>query len=131
MDRIERAVKEQLPKLELRDVNGWDKEGTWRGFSFSTNYKAGGHVEINELVKVTNVEDSFQQFVKIYDNLKGPNNIKRAINDYGEEGYVWFGSKDNEWHKLYFRRKNFTVEITYPEEISRKLAKIIDDSLPR
>ncbi|MFM9905779.1 MAG: hypothetical protein ACKVQJ_14545 [Pyrinomonadaceae bacterium] len=131
IQNVEASIKEKESALVLKNITEKNNEG-WRQYAFSTEYNGvPGNVSIEELGNVSNYEETFLGFVTVNNNLMGPNTGSREIKDFGDVGYLWYRVKDESWKRLYFRRKRFIVEITLPETIARRLAKIIDDQISR
>lgn len=130
VDKVEGAIKKQFPDLEMRRATYKDNGG-WLQYSLGGVYKGnGGHLAIDYLGNVTNVEETFRGFVTFFNNQKGPRTITQEIKGFGDEGVLWFDSNSNRWDRLYFRHKKFIIDLTFEEDVSRKLAAIVESQLP-
>ena len=101
--------------------------------SYSYTLKSGtasASIEIAAYRVITNPEETFAGQVTVFDNTMGKNMKKTELANFGNEAYIWTGSK-GAYTTIKFRKGNVFVDIFAPtEKTARRFAQYVFEQIP-
>jgi hypothetical protein len=101
--------------------------------SYSFTLKSGNAtalIQISAFPVITNPEETFTGQVTIFDNTAGKNMRKNKLPNFGNEGYIWTGSK-GAYTTIKFRKGNVFVNVFAPtEKTARRFAQYVFEQIP-
>lgn len=103
-------------------------------FDYNLTLKSGAvplAIHITRLNNIQNPEETLAGQASVFSNRLGKNATRLKLKDFGEEGYIWKGSKGF-FTKISFRKKDIFVDVFTSSEITAKrFAQYILGEIPK
>jgi len=101
--------------------------------SYSFTLKSGNttaSIEITAYREIANPEETFTGQITVFDTTIGKSMKKTELVNFGNEGYIWTGSKVT-YAMIMFRKDKVFVRIFAPsEKIARRFAQYVFEQIP-